>query len=113
MEIIRQEQAEKFNDGTSFIAHEYRMLDKDINTARIEIQGRYPKTGSMRNTLVKEVVYVESGCGEVIINEDAQKVKKGDVIFYDANETVVWNGVFSLITTCTPAWSKDQHEFLP
>lgn len=113
MEIIRQDQAEKFNDGASFVAHEYHTSDKDINTARIEIQGRYPATGSMRNTLVKEVVYIESGSGKVTIGGEAQEVKEGDVVFFDANEIVVWEGSFTLITTCTPAWSKEQHEFLP
>jgi len=113
MEIIRQEQAGIFNDGTSFVAHEYHTSDKDINTARIEIRGRYPVTGSMRNTLVKEVVYIESGSGKVSINGVDQEVKAGDVVFFDANETVVWNGSFTLITTCAPAWSKEQHEFLP
>lgn len=112
MEIIRQEQAEKFNDGSTFVAHEYHTSDKDINTARIEIRGRYPATGSMRNTLVKEIVYIESGFGEVTINGETHKVKEGDVVFFDANETVVWEGSFILITTCTPAWSKNQHEFL-
>ena len=113
MEIIRQEQAERFNDGTSFVAHEYHTSDKDINTARIEIRGRYPATGSMRNTLVKEVVYIERGSGTVSINGDDEEVKAGDAIFFGANETVVWHGSFTLITTCTPSWSKQQHEFIP
>lgn len=76
MEIIRQDQAEKFNDGASFVAHEYHTSDKDINTARIEIQGRYPATGSMRNTLVKEVVYIESGSGKVTIGGEGRKLMK-------------------------------------
>ncbi len=113
MEIIQKESAERFEDGTVFTAFEYHTSDKDINTARIKIQGRYPAAGSMRNTRVKEIVYIEVGSGIVTINGTGQQVKEGDVVFFGANETVVWDGNFTLITICTPAWSKDQHEFLP
>lgn len=112
MEILRKEQIERFEDGNSFVASEYPVLDKDINIARIEIRGRYPVTGSMRNTRVKEIVYIEAGSGKVIINGTTEEVGEGDVVFFNANETVVWDGSFTLVTTCTPAWSKDQHEFL-
>lgn len=112
MEIARKESAGRFEDGTVFSAAEYHTSDKDINTARIEIRGRYPAMGSMRNTKVKEIVYVEAGSGCVTINDISHDVKEGDVVFFDANETIVWDGNFVLITTCTPAWSKEQHEFL-
>ncbi len=113
MQIVRKESAERFEDGTVFDASEYHTSDKDINTARIKIRGRYPVTGFMRNTKVKEIVYIEAGSGGVTINGTSQEVKEGDVVFFGANETVAWDGNFTLITTCTPAWSKGQHEFLP
>lgn len=113
MKIVHANEAEKFEDGNIFVAHEYDTKDSELNTARIEIKGRYPAKGSMRNTKVKEIVYIESGTGEVSINGIRQTVSQGDVVFFENGEQIFWNGIFVLITTCTPAWSKNQHEFLP
>ncbi len=113
MKIIRSQEAERFTDGSVFTAHEYHTGDLDLNTARIEINGRYPVTGSMRNTKVKELVYVESGSGSVNITGVQESIGKGDVVFFESGENVFWEGNFVLITTCTPAWAKEQHEFLP
>lgn len=112
MKIVRANQADRFKDGESFIAHEYDTNDSELNTARIEINGRYPINGVMRNNKVKEIVYIESGNGEVTINGITEKVAHGDVVSFEAGEKISWNGTFTLITTCTPAWTKDQHEFL-
>ena len=112
MKIVKSNEAKEFKDGNIFVAYEYNTQDPVINTARIEIRGRYPGTGSMKNTQVKELVYVEEGSGEVNINGVNSLISKGDVVFFDKDEQVFWNGNFTLITTCTPAWSPDQHQFL-
>ena len=113
MKIIQAKDSKKFDDGQVFTAYEYDTQDPDINTARIEIRGRYPATGAMKNTKVKEIVYVESGEGKVTINGIEEPVGQGDVIFFKSGDQIFWNGNFVLITTCTPAWSPDQHEFIP
>lgn len=113
MEIVRKESAERIEDGTVLTAFEYQTSDKAINTARIEIRGRYPISGSVRNTKVKEIIYIEKGSGEIAIDGSSQKVQEGDVIFVDTHEAIAWDGDFTLIITCTPAWSKDQYEFIP
>lgn len=112
MKIVHANEASRFEDGRIFVAHEYDTESADLNTARIEINGRYPVEGVMRNTKVKEIVYIESGTGEVSINNVMEKVKQGDVVYFESGEKIFWNGKFTLITTCTPAWSKEQHEFL-
>ena len=112
MKIVHSNQAHRFEDGSVFVAHEYDTESSDLNTARIEINGRYPVQGQMRNKEVKEIVYIESGAGEVSINGVVEKIKQGDVVYFEAGEKVYWNGKFTLITTCTPAWTKEQHEFL-
>ena len=112
MKIVKARESKKFEDGKTFAACEYDTQDPDLNTARIEIKGRYPLNGTMRNTRVKEIVYVESGEGEVAINGVRKPVEQGDVIFFKSGDLIFWNGNFTLITTCTPAWSPDQHEFI-
>jgi mannose-6-phosphate isomerase-like protein (cupin superfamily) len=111
MRIVKGSEAKKFEDG-AFVAHEYETHDADINLAKIEINGRFPATGTMRNTKVKEIIYVEAGKGSVTINGAQSEIEKGDVIFYDKNEEVFWEGELVLITVCTPAWTKEQHEML-
>src|SRR3989344_1777606 len=113
MEIIRSTDAHRSENGPAYTAHEYRTQDPDLNIARVEINGRVPAEGRMRNTKVKEIVYVESGKGPVPLQEPPQDIAEGDVIFYDRNEEVFWEGELVLIIACTPAWSLEQHEMLP
>lgn len=113
MKIVRKNDAEIFKDGEIFVAHEYDTQNHNINIARIEINGRYPVQGSMRNTKVSEIVYIEKGTGEVSINGTQIKVNAGDVISFDSGERIFWNGNFVLVIACAPAWSKEQHEYLP
>lgn len=112
MEIIRKEKSHRFENGTDFVAHEYDTKCPELNIARIELYGRFPATGTMRNTKVKEVVYVESGQGTVTINGISNTIGQGDVILYLENEEVFWEGQLVLITACTPAWTTTQHEML-
>ncbi len=112
MRIVKGNEAKQFKIGVASVAHEYETHDADINIARIEIKGRFPEVGSMRNTKVKEIIYVESGKGSVTINGAVSEIEKGDVIFYDKNEEVFWEGDLVLITACAPAWTSKQHEML-
>src|SRR5262245_60402384 len=111
MEIIRARDAKRFEDG-ALVAHEYETHDPDLNVARIEIRGRVPEKGVMRNTKVKEIIYVEEGKGTVTINGEVREIGKGDVILYVQNEEVAWEGELVLITACAPAWAPAQHEKL-
>jgi len=113
MKIVQKNDANLFKDGEVFSSYEYDTKDKNINIARIIIHGRVPETGTMRNKKVKEVLYVESGEGTVTSNGVSKEISQGDVIFYDKNEEVAWEGNLVLITACSPAWSLDQHEKLP
>jgi mannose-6-phosphate isomerase-like protein (cupin superfamily) len=112
MEIIRASSSRRFDGGPTFVSHEYDTHDPDINLARVEIRGRVPDKGTMRNTKVKEIVYVEEGKGTITINGERHEIEKGAVILFAPNEEVVWEGEFVLITACTPSWTLEQHEKL-
>ena len=113
MEIIKKSDSRLFEGGPSFTSHEYDTHEPDLNIARIEISGRVPETGKMRNTKVKEIVYVESGSGTIAINGTTHEIAAGDVIFYEPFEEVAWEGKLVLIIACTPSWSLEQHEMIP
>ncbi|HYF28980.1 MAG TPA: cupin domain-containing protein [Candidatus Paceibacterota bacterium] len=113
MRIIRSTEARLFNGGPSFQSHEYDTHEPDLNVAKVMITGRVPATGTMRNTKVKEIVYVEAGTGTITIGGKTHEIGAGDVIFYEPFEEVAWEGELTLIIACTPAWSLEQHEMLP
>jgi hypothetical protein len=98
MIIVRNIETREFRDGDTFVAYEYATDDVKLNIARIEIKGRYPREGCMRNLEVKEIIYVEQGVGEVCINDRVTAIGKGDVVFLDVNESVFWNGEVTLIS---------------
>ena len=112
MEIIRREESRRFEHGTACTAHEYATKETSLNIARIEVRGRFPSIGTMRNTKVKEIVYVEQGEGTVTINNVITSIQQGDVILYVENEEVFWEGELILIIACTPAWTPAQHEMI-
>ena len=112
MEITHREESRRFEHGTACTAYEYASKEPSLNIARVELHGRFPATGMMRNTKVKEIVYVEQGQGTVTINNVANSIQQGDVILYVENEEVFWEGKLILIIACTPAWTPAQHEMM-
>jgi quercetin dioxygenase-like cupin family protein len=110
MQIVRSDDARKYENADTCVAFEYETEDPDINIARVEVSGRYPIEGAAKNTLVKELVYVESGSGEVSIDGIPYVIAKGDVVSIEKGEEVFWNGVMTLVIACAPAWTPEQYE---
>ena len=111
MKIIKAEDSHTIESTKSCIATEYPTTSEDINIARVKISGRFPESGVMWNTIVEEIVYVESGSGKVVIDTVVAAIKTGDVVLYQKNEKVFWEGEMTLLIACTPAWSVQQHVF--
>lgn len=109
MEIIKAEDSHTIESTKSCIATEYPTTSEDINIARVKISGRFPESGVMWNSLVEEIVYVESGSGTVVIDTVETVIKTGDVILYQRGERVFWEGEFTLVIACTPVWTAEQH----
>jgi len=112
MQVIKKKDSHIIKIGDYFVSHEYPTKDRDINIARTEVKGRFPEKGLMRNTKVKEIVYVEKGSGKFVSNGKEHFIEESDVIFYNKNEKVYWEGNLTLINACAPAWKADQHEML-
>lgn len=110
VEFIPAHSTHEVKSASTCTAREYGTTDPDLNIARVEIHGRFPATGSMRNTKVKEIVYVERGQGNVEIDGVVTAIHKGDVILYQPNELVAWDGDLTLVIACSPSWTPDQHE---
>jgi len=113
MKYISKDQTTRHESSPACTAFEYDTGSKDINIARIEINGRYPESGCAVNTLVTEIVYVESGSGVVIVGDENIELATGDVIQIDRGEQVYWEGTLTLIIACTPAWYPEQYQVGP
>ena len=92
---------------------EHPLGESDIDCAIITLSGRYPETGSVTNTKVKEMVYVQSGQGSITIENKQIELNTGDLILLEPNEVYYWNGHMTLFVSCTPAWSPEQHITIP
>lgn len=113
MKEAKLEQAKKFKNSDSCIALEYPLKDKDINAAVIKLNGRYPEKGMAVNMGCKEMGYVVEGTGKLIVEDKTVELKKGDVVLIEAGERYYWEGKLIMFMPCTPAWTPEQHKFVP
>ena len=109
MEFVPFEKTEIFSSENAKI-FEYNLKDKDINVCYCEINGRYPKTGCSINEKCKELAFVLSGNGKVIINNNEHLIKEKDVILINKDEKFFWEGNLKLILPCSPAWNSKQYK---
>jgi mannose-6-phosphate isomerase-like protein (cupin superfamily) len=109
MKIIRQNQTKEFKNGMNCIAIEYPSDDKDINGAVIKLTGRYPETGMVVNLECKELAYVITGSGIVVINGEEINISEGDLITIEAGENFFWDGNLTMFMPCVPAWNLEQY----
>lgn len=93
-------------------AFEYPLSEHEIDMAVVEIKGRYPDSGRAVNTVAKEIALVIEGSGKISIENTDISLSKGDVVYIEPNERIFWEGNLTLAISCTPAWSKDQYEYV-
>ncbi len=110
MKIIHKAQTKEFKNSEKCVAIEYPMQDKDINGAVIKLNGRYPEKGRVVNTVCKELAYVISGSGKVVIENQEIKFNQGDLILIEPGEKYYWEGHFEIFMPCVPAWYPGQHQ---
>jgi mannose-6-phosphate isomerase-like protein (cupin superfamily) len=83
--------------------------DGFISGAVAEIKGRYPAHGFVINKKIKELVYVLSGKGQIILSQGETEISVGDVIFVDHMEKFAWNGDMVLFMATAPSFDPKQH----
>lgn len=115
MRIVKQKSTEEFVNGSTCIAREYRSDDSDINGAVVTVSGRYPQSGFVTNQISKELGYVMSGSGKLILqNGETHDLKTGDVVILSPGEIYAWESdALEMLMVCTPAWIASQHKEIP
>jgi len=112
MKIASKDQTTKFKNGDTCIAHEYPLKDKDLDTAVVEVIGKYPVNGLATNTVCKELAYVLKGSGKIFIEDKEYVLEQGTEVLIEPNEKYSWEGNFTLIISCAPAWYPEQHKLI-
>ncbi len=112
MKIVHVNETKELKNSDVCIAHEYSIDDPDINIATIIITGRYPAMGRAMNSKCKELGYVAEGSGKVFVDDKEITLEKGDVVLIEPGEKFYWDGNFTLLMSCTPAWTPEQYKYV-
>lgn len=94
---------------------EFNFSDTIINDAEITLTGRYPLEGYAVNDISTALITVESGQGEITINEQGtQSLKAGDRLLIKPGEPYFLRAMGSLVIRyiATPAWKPEQSRFV-
>ena len=110
MKVIHKQQTEKFQNSALCTAIEYPLGDKDIDGSIIELAGRYPEEGRVMNFECKELSYVISGSGKVVVEGREVNLQEGDSVLIESGEKYFWDGRLTMFVSCNPAWHPEQHK---
>ncbi len=112
MKLVKEKEAQKFENSAKCKVLEYGIEDKDINLATAIISGRYPDTGYCVNQECKELIYVIEGKGSLNKKDEKIEFEQGDAILIDKGEIYYWDANCTIIMPCTPAWYPEQHKLI-
>jgi mannose-6-phosphate isomerase-like protein (cupin superfamily) len=112
MQYLPKEKSQQFVNGKTCTVYEYDFGSEVMDTARIEISGRYPEVGFAQNTVCTELAYVLKGSCVVTVNGVEQVLAEGDSVLINPKDSFCWDGTVELLITCTPKWNKDQYVIL-
>jgi len=110
MKVVHKNQTNEFKNSETCTAIEYPLNDKDINGAVVKLNGRYPSQGRVVNEKCKELGYVISGAGKIIIEDEEIILSEGDLVLIEPGEKYYWEGNMTMFMPCTPAWYAEQHK---
>jgi mannose-6-phosphate isomerase-like protein (cupin superfamily) len=110
MNHIKADESVRYENSQNCVAFEYEFDgEKDINSAVIELSGRYPDSGFSMNTICKEIIYVIEGSGQVGISDNTTQLKRGDMVRIKPNEHYYFVGKMKLLISSSPAWYPEQY----
>jgi mannose-6-phosphate isomerase-like protein (cupin superfamily) len=110
MKIIKKADSTDFANSNTCYGVEYRFKDKDLDIARITIDGRYPAKGHLINKVIKEIIYVLGGSGVVGVGDKEYILRPGDAVFIKPKERYYLRGKsMRLLVPCSPAFYPEQH----
>jgi len=112
--IVKKADRKTLQASSTTIVYEYPFPDKDLSMAIITINGRYPDKGRTLNEKSKEIIYVISGSGKVLIEDEVFEVSEGDQVFVPNNVKFHYRDCknMTVAVPTTPAFDPAQHKFV-
>lgn len=108
MYVRREAEARRHENAPGCVAYEYEMPTCDIDSAVIELTGRYPVKGRAVNTVCTSLVYVIEGSGRLLAGTDIIQLSRGDQVLIEEGDEYAFEGEFRVLFSATPAWSPKQ-----
>jgi mannose-6-phosphate isomerase-like protein (cupin superfamily) len=113
MKIIFKHQTIERRNSETCVITEYPMNEEMIDFAIVKVKGRYPETPRQAiNLKCKEIVYIHTGSGKVVVESQEYSLNAGDLILIEAGEKFYWDGNMDLFISCRPAFKVVQHQIV-
>jgi len=100
MKVVHRSQTEEHRNSEVCLAVEYPLGDKDINGAVIKLAGRYPGEGRVVNRECKEMAYVVSGSGRLVVEGEELELEEGSLVLIEPGERYFWEGNLTMFVPC-------------
>ena len=110
MKFVAKKDRKEFKNSESCTGFEYPLGDKDLEGSIIQVSGRYPQKGRVANAVCKELAYIISGSGKIVIEGKETLLGEGDLVMVEPGEKYFWEGKMTMFVPCTPAWYPEQHK---
>lgn len=108
MEVRKKIDALRHENSPACIALEYDMPTDKIDSAVIELNGRYPESGWALNTACTALIHVIRGEGRVYREAGDIALEEDDQLLIRPNEKYALEGEMKLLFSASPAWSPGQ-----
>lgn len=110
MKLRKISEAIRHENSLVCTAYEYQMPTRELDSAVIEITGRYPESGWVMNTACTSLVHIIKGEGHVISEAGSQALEEDGQLLIEKGEKYAFEGTMKLLFSAAPAWSSDQVE---
>lgn len=108
MEIKSKAEATPHANTSACTAYEYGMPTDVIDSAVIELNGRYPEEGWVLNTACTSLVHVIKGTGSLLSPEGEYPLEEDTQVQISPNEKYAFEGKMKLLFSASPRWSPGQ-----
>lgn len=108
MEVRKKTEAQRHENSPTCTAFEYGMSTQEIDSAVIELRGRYPEAGWAVNTVSIALIHVVRGEGYIYKDSNSIPLGEDDQILILPNEKYALEGEMKLLFSSSPAWSPEQ-----
>jgi ethanolamine utilization protein EutQ (cupin superfamily) len=110
MNIQKNEEAIAHQNTSTCVAYEYSTSADEINAAVIELAGRYPDDGWVRNLVCTSLIHVIQGSGHIEGECGTTELAAGDQVLIVPGEKYAFGGSMKLLYVASPAWAPEQAE---